>query len=69
MSPSTAPEPLRRRWVSIAEAAVHYGVHRDTIRRMIDRGEMYAERIGPRRVRVDLNSVHAVPLGPTGGAE
>lgn len=61
MSPSTH----RARWGTIADAAEAIGVHRDTIRRMIARGEVYAERIGPRLVRVDLGSIHPVPLGPT----
>ena len=36
---------------------------------MIDRGEAYAERIGPRLVRVDLGSIRPVPLISTGAAE
>lgn len=52
-------------WGTIADAAALLGVHRDTIRRMIDRGDAYAERIGPRLVRVDLNSIRPVPLGPS----
>lgn len=64
MSASTAP----RRWGTIPEAASHYGVSRDTIRRMIARGDIYAERVTARLIRVDLNSLHGQPLGPKSGA-
>lgn len=62
----TAPRPPHRLsgWCTISQAATALGVSRDTIRRMITRGEVYAERIGPRLVRVDLGSVRPVPLGP-----
>ncbi|WP_295790919.1 helix-turn-helix domain-containing protein [uncultured Microbacterium sp.] len=63
----TAPLPHRPTgWCSIAQAATALSVSRDTIRRMIDRGELYAERLGPRLVRVDLNSIRPTPLGPSG---
>lgn len=64
-----SPEANRARWVSPIEAAAALDVHRDTIRRMIDRGELYAERIGPRLIRVDLGSIRPVPLGPSPAAE
>jgi excisionase family DNA binding protein len=63
---STNDTPRRTAWGSIAQAAAHYDVSRDTIRRMIARGEIYAERLGPRLIRVDLDSVRTQPLG---GAE
>lgn len=62
----TAP-PLPHRlegWCTIAQAAAALDVHRDTISRMIARGEVYAERLGPRLIRVDLGSIRPVPLGP-----
>lgn len=61
----TAP-PLHRLngWCTIAQAASALGVSRDTIRRMIARGEVYAERLGPRLVRVDLGSIRPTPIGP-----
>lgn len=52
-------------WATMNQAAAALGVSRDTIRRMIARGEVYAERIGPRLVRVDLGSIRPVPLGPS----
>lgn len=63
MSTTTPPRSLSG-WATMNQAAAALGVSRDTIRRMIARGELYAERIGPRLVRVDLDSVQRVPLGP-----
>ncbi|GAA3211159.1 helix-turn-helix domain-containing protein [Microbacterium terregens] len=51
-------------WGSVAEAARHLEVNPATVRRMIDRGDVYAERVGPRLIRVDLASVKRQPLGP-----
>ena len=64
MFPSSGNQPAAREWASIADAATALGVHRDTVRRMIARGELRAARIGPRLVRVDLSSIAPVPLGP-----
>lgn len=44
-------------WVSISEAAEHFSLHPDTIRRMISRGEIEAKRLGPRLIRVSLASI------------
>ncbi|MBN7792517.1 helix-turn-helix transcriptional regulator [Microbacterium esteraromaticum] len=63
MSTSTPSRSLTG-WATMNQAAAALGVSRDTIRRMIERGEVYAERIGPRLVRVDLSSIRPVPLGP-----
>lgn len=58
-----------RRWGRIADVpAVLPGVSDKTIRRMISRGEIYAERVGPRLIRVDLNSIVGMPLAATGDA-
>lgn len=64
MFASTPARPSDTTWTTIADAAAILGVHRDTVRRMIDRGEIYAERVGPRLVRIDLSSVSRTPLGP-----
>lgn len=64
-----SPSPRLTGWGTIAQAASALDVSRDTIRRMIARGEIYAERIGPRLVRVDLDSIRPVPLGPAPTAE
>ena len=44
-------------WVSIAQAAAHFGVHRDTVRRWIRSGSVHAERLGGNVIRVDLDSI------------
>jgi excisionase family DNA binding protein len=46
-----------RNWCTIQEAAAFYDVSPKTIRRMIARGEIYAERIGPRLIRVDAATI------------
>lgn len=44
-------------WGTIAAAAAEWQVSPVTIRRMIARGEIKAERFGPRLIRVDLSSL------------
>lgn len=68
MSPSTSAPPLTG-WASITQAAEALGVHRDTVTNMIARGDLYAERVGPRLIRVDLGSIRPVPLGPATATE
>lgn len=48
---------------SIAEAADYFGVSTDTIRRMISRRELAAVRIGPKLIRVDVESAKVQRLG------
>jgi excisionase family DNA binding protein len=53
--------------VSIAAAADHYGVSRQTVRRWIASGKITAYRVEPRLIRVDLEEIetkiiHAVPI-------
>jgi excisionase family DNA binding protein len=45
--------------VSIAAAAEHYGVSRQTVRRWIARGKITAYRVEPRLIRVDLDEIEA----------
>jgi excisionase family DNA binding protein len=45
--------------VSIAAAADHYGVSRQTVRRWIASGKITAYRVGPRLIRVDLEEIEA----------
>lgn len=59
-----ATEPLRhpatarwQEWITIPEAAEIRAVSRQTIRRMIARGELEAERVGPRLIRVKRSSL------------
>ena len=54
-TPSTPqPEP---RWSSIRDAASIFKIAPWTLRGMISRGEVTAVRLGPRLIRVDLNSI------------
>lgn len=46
-------------WVTLDEASEHFSVSRDTLRRMISRGEVEAKRFGPRLIRVNLSSIEA----------
>lgn len=62
MSQATKPE-----WRSVRYAAGVYGVSPDTIRRMIDRGEIEAVRISARIIRVNVASISAATQ-PMGGA-
>jgi hypothetical protein len=43
-------------WGSVLEAAERRGVSAHTMRRFITRGLVYAERVGPKLIRVDLDS-------------
>jgi excisionase family DNA binding protein len=61
------PDPLRRKYVSILQAAEYLGVTDRTIRKMIADGRLTGYRSGKRLVRVDLNQVDAA-LKPFGGA-
>lgn len=60
------PEP---RWVPIPEAAEHFSLSPDTVRRMITRGEIEARRFGRRLIRVKLEAIEAAgrPLQYPGG--
>jgi excisionase family DNA binding protein len=45
--------------VSIAAAADHYGVSRQTVRRWISRRKITAYRVGPRLIRVNLDEIES----------
>jgi excisionase family DNA binding protein len=45
--------------VSIAAAADHYEVSRQTVRRWIANGKITAHRVGPRLIRIDLDEIEA----------
>jgi excisionase family DNA binding protein len=45
--------------VSIAAAANHYNVSRQTVRRWISSGKIHAYRVEPRLIRVDLEEIEA----------
>lgn len=65
MCPNSPTTPAAR-WTTIAAAAEKFDLSADSVRRMIRRGEVTAVRIGPRCIRVDLNSIHLELVG--GGA-
>ena len=58
----TPPTQRPRRWGTIEDAAAEATVSTKTIRREIAAGRIYAERIGARRIRVDLDSIAGRPL-------
>jgi excisionase family DNA binding protein len=55
------------RWATVDEAAVYARCSPRTIRRWIHGGRLDAERMGPRRLMVDLNLIDAMrtPVVPT----
>lgn len=57
---NTTKAAAGRRLVSIAEAADALSVSTKTIRRYISAGTLHAERIGPRMIRVDAESLAAL---------
>ena len=57
--PCTTPAPAPR-WATLTDAAGRAGVDPKTLRRWIASGLLPAYRMGPRRVRIDLNDLDAV---------
>jgi excisionase family DNA binding protein len=59
---SSQPEP---RWASVAEAAAHAKMSERTIRRWVHEGRLPAQRMGPRRIEIDLNELDKLrrPVG------
>jgi len=51
---------------TVQDAADHFGVSPRTIRNWIESGQLEAVRIGPKLLRVDINSLHTEAVG---GAE
>lgn len=58
-------------WLSLAEAAEYLGVEQKTLRRMIDRGELSANRFGPRLIRIAQADLDAAmqPIAATYSAK
>ena len=58
-------------WGSISGAAQRKNISIPTMRRYIAQGLVYAERVGPKLIRVDLNSVDALgtPMQAAGGGD
>lgn len=68
MSATPTIPPTRNGWGTIQDAAQHYSLSTDTIRRMISRGEIEAKRFGPKLIRVNLESIEAAARPIIGGA-
>lgn len=51
--------PATPRWGDIQDVMAHLKVSKDTVRRMIARGDIKARRFGPRLIRIDLNQLDA----------
>lgn len=49
---------------TIAAAAEHFDVTTKTLRRWITLGFLNAERLGPRLIRVDIDSMRSKPIQP-----
>lgn len=47
---------MDRRWISIRETAEYLGIHQVTCRRLVDRGELKAAKVGG-SIRVDLQAL------------
>lgn len=64
--PSSASLPC---WGTMDDASEQFKLSKDTIRRMIARGEIEAKRFGPRLIRVNLSSIESAgrPLQYLGG--
>jgi excisionase family DNA binding protein len=64
------PVSLSPEWGTLSQAADRLQVSVKTVRRMISRGEIRANRISPRLIRVDLRSLDSVgqPMQYGGGA-
>lgn len=50
---------IEPRWATVAEAAAEFGVGASTVRRWAAEDRVRTERVGPRRLRVDLRSLTA----------
>ncbi|GAA1694852.1 hypothetical protein GCM10009792_13590 [Microcella alkalica] len=59
----------RASWGSLQDAAEHWDLSVKTIRRYIAAGQIEARRVGPRAIRVNLDSLDSLgtPLRYTGG--
>lgn len=56
-------------WGTIPDVAERLKVSNKTVRRLIERGELRAERIGPRLIRVDMTQIGGQSPDPDARAE
>lgn len=61
---TSVPAPLERQALTIGEAAQRLGVHRETLRAAIERGEVPAARLG-RRWLVPVAALDELLSSPT----
>ena len=59
---------LRRRYISISDAAEYLDVTTRTIRQMIADGRLTGYRSGPKLIRLDLNEIDAAMIAFGGAA-
>lgn len=60
---------VTREWAPVGYAATVAGFSEATLRRYIAQGLVYAERVGPKIIRVDLNSVRNLAQPIVGGGD
>lgn len=68
----SARAPARRRaaerWVYLEDAERYSGIPRKTLRRWISEGRLPGERVGPRRIQINLDDLDAmrepIPAAP-----
>ena len=67
--PKAPIAPVRRRWLTQAEAAEYFGVTDRTIRNYIARGQLTGYRLAGRSVRVDASELDKLlrPIPTAGG--
>jgi excisionase family DNA binding protein len=54
-------------WLTITQAAEEFGIHKNTIRNLIRRGELPASRIGERIIRIQRADLQALFTPYVGG--
>lgn len=60
---------VRNKWGSIPDAAELAGVSSPTMRRYVEQKLVVAKRVGPKLIRVDLDSVEALGTAIGGDGE
>jgi hypothetical protein len=48
------------KWLTIQQSAETWGLHPNTIRNLITRGQLKAYRLGSRVIRIDANELNAL---------
>ena len=66
---SAPPPPVRRRYVTINDAADYLGVTERTVRQMIADGRLVGYRMGKKFIRLNVDEIDAAMLPFGGGAQ